>query len=84
MFHAAVRWLKDIQLTSFHSYFTKYDIFFRASVACRVLQKVSKAVEMYFVQWHSSLYSIHNTHLDFCTASNVHKNIFNSYTDRRS
>ena len=50
MFHAAVRWLKDIQLTSFHSYFTKYDIFFRASVACRVLQKVSKAVEMYFVQ----------------------------------
>jgi len=27
------------------------------------------------MQWHSALISIHNTHLDFCTASNIHKNI---------
>ena len=37
--------------------------------------KVSKSFEMYLLQRDSSLISIHNTHLDFCTASNVHKNI---------
>jgi len=30
---------------------------------------------MYLLQRHSSLISIHNTHLDSCPASNVHKNI---------
>jgi len=41
-------------------------------------KKVSELVEMHSLQWHSAtsaLMSIHNTHLDFCTASNIHKNI---------
>ena len=46
-----------------------------ASTTHRALQKVIKLVEMYLLQWHSSIISIHNTHLNFCTVSNVHKNI---------
>ena len=45
------------------------------AIACRALQKVSEPVEMHLLQWHSSLINIHNTHLDLCTASNVHKNV---------
>jgi len=47
----------------------------QASTAYRALQKVSKPVEIHLLQWHSSVISIHNRHLDFCTATNVHKNI---------
>jgi len=47
----------------------------QASIACRALQKVSKPVEIHSLQWHSSVISIQNRHLDFCTVSNVHKNI---------
>ena len=52
-----------------------YYSFVKPSIACRALQKVSEPVEMHFLQWHSSLISIHNAHLDFWTTSNVHKNI---------
>ena len=47
----------------------------QASIACRALQKVSKPVEIHLLQPHYSVISTHNRHLDFCTASNVHKNI---------
>ena len=59
----------------YHSFVTKCDII--CSLACRALQKVCQPVETYLLhlQWHSYLISIHNTHVDFCTASNIHKNI---------
>ena len=47
----------------------------QASIAYRALQKVSKPVDIHLLQWHSSVISIHNRYLDFCTATNVHKNI---------
>jgi len=51
-------------------------LFFRqASIACRALQKVSKPFEIHLLLWHSPVISIHNRHLDFCTASKIHENI---------
>jgi len=53
------------------------------AIACRALQKVSEPVEMHFLQWHSALISIQHTHLDLCTASNVHEKCFVSDADQR-
>ena len=70
---AFMQWGLPNSLISFHSYFMKCNI--NRWFACRALQKVSKLVEMHLLQWRFALISIRNTHLDFCTASNVHKNI---------